>query len=67
MPTKNILISPFDLCLKSDEKRVFYNGIHSLLYIYIIRQEFHSVVLSYRFRDKLGIELTRKGNLLTLK
>jgi hypothetical protein len=30
-------------------------------------QEFHSVVLSYRFRDTLGIELARKGNLSTLQ
>jgi hypothetical protein len=30
-------------------------------------EEFHSVVLSYRFRDILGIELARKGNLSTLQ
>ena len=30
-------------------------------------EEFHSVVLSYRFRDTLGIELARKGNLSTLQ
>ena len=30
-------------------------------------EEFHSVVLSYRFRDTLGIELARKGDLSTLQ
>ena len=56
----------FRTCSKPDKEKLTISLLIALNNTSTF-EEFHSVVLSYRFRDKLGIELARKGNLSTLQ